>query len=88
VSPLLIAAVVLIAVAAPASAQSPRLGPRMQRILGPQQPDQPTEQPQAPAPPAVDGLDPWLKRFHELLPRSAAAFGEFNAPALAEAGTQ
>ncbi len=56
----------------------------MQRILG-QQPDQVPEQPQAPAPPEVDGLDPWLKRFHELIPPSAASFGQLNAPALAEA---
>src|SRR5436305_1692764 len=62
-----------------------RIGSRMQRLMG--QPDQPSEASAAPAPPTVDGLDPWLKRFHELIPQSAAEFGQLNQSGLTEAAT-
>ena len=70
-----------------------RMSPRLQRMLNPDQPGQgiqPGQGPQAqepapPSPPAVDGLDPWLKRFYELVPQSAQDFGQLDAAALSEA---
>jgi hypothetical protein len=59
-----------------------RMGARIQRMLS--QSDQP---PAAPAPPDVDGLGPWLKQFHELVPQSAADYADFNPDELAAAAT-
>jgi hypothetical protein len=73
---------------AAAQSRPMRLGPRLQWLLQQQQEQQNRAGPvdsNAPAPPAVDGLGPWLKRFHETVPQTAADFGAVDTPALAEA---
>ncbi len=84
------AAAIVIAGGRPeANAQSPRIGSRLQRMMGQgqSQPDDVLQQPRAPAPPEVDGLDPWLRRFHDLSPQSAEMCHELNAAALREAAS-
>jgi hypothetical protein len=71
----------------PFAAAQGRLGARLQRLNG-SGADQQQPGPMvisAPSPPEVDGLGPWLKRLHESVPQSAAAFGDFNAADLSEA---
>jgi hypothetical protein len=71
-----------------AQARMMRMGPRMQWLLQQQQEQQNRAgaiDPNAPAPPEVDGLYPWLKRFHESVPQAAADFGTVDAAALTEA---
>ncbi len=70
----------------PFAAAQGRLGARLQRLYGSGADQQPGPMViSAPAPPEVDGLGPWLKRLHESVPQSAAAFGDFNAADLSEA---
>jgi hypothetical protein len=68
-----------------------RLPPRMQRMLELEEQEQLQQQqqgpvgPPAPAPPEVDGLPPWLKRLHEIIPPSADGFASFTIDQLKEA---
>ncbi len=64
-----------------------RMGPRMQWLLQQQEQQNRTGpvDPNAPPPPEVDGLDPWLKRFHESVPQTAADFATVDAGALNQA---
>ncbi|HEY2826444.1 MAG TPA: hypothetical protein VGJ04_02505 [Pirellulales bacterium] len=70
-----------------AQARAMRMGPRLQWLL--QQQEQQNRSgpvdPNAPAPPEVDGLGPWLKRFHETVPQTAAEFAALDADALTQA---
>ncbi len=69
----------IIALPGTAAAQG-RMSARLQRMLG-----QADQAPNAPAPPEVDGLAPWLKHLHELVPQSAADYADFDADDLAAA---
>jgi hypothetical protein len=67
-----------------------RMNSRMEQMLEQQQqfqqqPEraQPVD-PNAPPPPEVDGLSPWLRRFHETVPQSAAEFDSLDATALSQ----
>ena len=63
------------------------MGPRMQWLLQQQQQQDrsgPVD-PTAPPPPEVDGLGPWLKRFHESVPQTASEFGSLDINALNQA---
>ncbi len=64
-----------------------RMGPRMQWLLQQQEQQNRTGpvDPNAPSPPEVDGLDPWLKRFHETVPQTAEEFGTVDVDALNKA---
>lgn len=76
--------------AALAQARGPmRMSPRMQRMMELQEQEQMQQQgaagPPAPAPPEVDGLGPWLRRVHEVIPLSAIEFSDSDKANLAEA---
>jgi len=65
-----------------------RMNPRLERMLEQEQQQQERAQPvdpNAPAPPEVDGLNPWLRRFHESVPQSAEEFNTLDAAALGQA---
>src|SRR5271167_1013946 len=72
---------------AQAQARAMRMGPRLQWLLQQQQQQDrsgPVD-PTAPPPPEVDGLGPWLKRFHESVPQTASEFGAVDMNALNQA---
>jgi hypothetical protein len=85
-------AVLLIAQPATALGQArgpARMSPRMQRMMELQEQEQMQQQgpgvAAAPAPPEVDGLGPWLRRVHEIIPLSAADFADADSASLTDA---
>ncbi|MCC7083816.1 MAG: hypothetical protein IT427_02285 [Pirellulales bacterium] len=66
--------------------------PRVQRLLQRLEQKQQFQQqqqykPQETALPEIDGLDPWLRRLHELVPQSAAYYASFDHEGLVTAAS-
>ncbi len=61
--------------------------PRIQRLIQRFEQRQSQLQPQQTALPEVDGLDPWLRRLHELVPQSGSSYATFEVNQLIEAAS-